>query len=99
MMQKTAAMKGRPGPQSIIFPAGYAVIGSNQLYCGKLWTITSICRRLYHVSVSYTGKKARSRVTNAGRIRRTNAIAMKKKRSRTIRWGWYFFRAVISIAA
>ena len=97
MIQKTEAMKGSPGPQSMTFPAGYAVIGSNQLYCGKLWTITSICRRLYQVSVSYIGKNARSRVTIAGRTLRMNATAMKEKRSTTVICDWYLFRAEKSI--
>ena len=50
--QKSAAIRGYSGPQSINFPVGYAVIGSNQLYCGKWCTITSIWRRVYHPSVS-----------------------------------------------
>ena len=95
--QRTAAMKGYSGPQSINFPVGYAVIGSNQLYCGKWCTITSIWRSVYQPSVSYVYKKPESFTNNAGMRRRTRATAMKPSRIIPTRIRGFTFRLLISM--
>ena len=83
--QSVAAMNGYSGPQSTSFPVGYAVIGSNQLYCGKSLTMTSICLRVYQESVSYIYKNPGSLMKNAGIILRTNATPIKMRMTATIR--------------